>query len=191
MRIAFRSQLTDSRPAYSRSDMKSVSLALAHASQEDVNAPISPRDARTPLHLATSLGSLPIVQLLIWVSSRVGGAAYCRSGRRLHSLPIFQSNANVKSVDHDGRTCISYARNCSNGAVGSGGSGGSVNQELVELLLNNGCPEGGRWLHLATWADEDTLTDEDLEDWLERQTAVFAPCTQCPGQGQPAAACEP
>ena len=48
--------------------MKSVSLALAHASQEDVNAPISPRDARTPLHLATSLGSLPIVQLLIWVS---------------------------------------------------------------------------------------------------------------------------
>ena len=141
MRIAFRSQLTDSRAAYSRSDMKSVSLALAHASQEDVNAPISPRDARTPLHLATSLGSLPIVQLLIWVSSRVGGAAYCRSGRRLHSLPIFQSNANVKSVDHDGRTCISYARNCSNGAVGSGGSGGSVNQELVELLLNNGCPD--------------------------------------------------
>ena len=49
--------------------MKSVSLALAHANQEDVNAPISPRDARTPLHLATSLGSLPIVQLLIWVSS--------------------------------------------------------------------------------------------------------------------------
>ena len=50
-----------------------------------------------------------------------------------------QSNANVKSVDHDGRTCISYARNCSNGAAGGGG--GSVNQELVELLLNNGCPD--------------------------------------------------
>lgn len=103
-----------------RSDMKSVSLALAHASQEDVNAPISPRDARTPLHLATSLGSLPIVQLLIW------------------------SNANVKSVDHDGRTCISYARNCSNGAAGGGGgSSSSINQELVELLLNNGCPDVG------------------------------------------------
>ena len=53
---------------------------------------------------------------------------------------LLQSNANVKSVDHDGRTCISYARNCSNGAAGGGG-GGSVNQELVELLLNNGCPD--------------------------------------------------
>ena len=51
--------------------------------------------------------------------------------------PLLQSNANVKSVDHDGRTCISYARNCSNGAAGGGG----VNQELVELLLNNGCPD--------------------------------------------------
>ena len=54
---------------------------------------------------------------------------------------LLQSNANVKSVDHDGRTCISYARNCSNGAAGGGGGGGSVNQELVELLLNNGCPD--------------------------------------------------
>ena len=50
-----------------RSDVKSVPLALAHADSEDVNAPISPRDARTPLHVAASLGSLPIVQLLIWV----------------------------------------------------------------------------------------------------------------------------
>ena len=55
---------------------------------------------------------------------------------------IFQSNANVKSVDHDGRTCISYARNCSNGTIGGGGgSSSSINQELVELLLNNGCPD--------------------------------------------------
>ena len=44
----------------------------------------------------------------------------------------------MKNVDHDGRTCISYARNCSNGANG-GGLG--INQELVELLLNNGCPD--------------------------------------------------
>ena len=47
--------------------MKGVSLALAHASQEDVNAAISARDARTPLHLASSLGNLPTTQLLIWV----------------------------------------------------------------------------------------------------------------------------
>ena len=41
---------------------------------------------------------------------------------------LLQSNANVKSVDHEGRTCISYART-------------SGSQELVDLLLNNGCPD--------------------------------------------------
>ena len=51
-----------------RSDMKSVALVLAHSSQDDVNAPVSPRDSRSPLHLAASLGSLAIAQLLIWVS---------------------------------------------------------------------------------------------------------------------------
>ncbi len=39
-----------------------------------------------------------------------------------------QSNANVKSVDHEGRTCVSYAR-------------ASGCQDLVDLLLNNGCPD--------------------------------------------------
>jgi hypothetical protein len=48
--------------------MKSVALVLAHASQDDVNSPVSPRDSRTPLHLAASLGNLAMAQLLIWVS---------------------------------------------------------------------------------------------------------------------------
>ena len=48
--------------------MKSVALVLAHASQDDVNNPVSPRDSRTPLHLAASLGNLAMAQLLIWVS---------------------------------------------------------------------------------------------------------------------------
>eukprot|EP00096_Caligus_rogercresseyi_P013247 TRINITY_DN5922_c0_g1_i2.p1 TRINITY_DN5922_c0_g1~~TRINITY_DN5922_c0_g1_i2.p1 ORF type:complete len:755 (-),score=196.96 TRINITY_DN5922_c0_g1_i2:439-2703(-) len=90
--------------AICRSDMKGVTLALAYASQEDVNLPISPRDNRSPLHLASSLGNLAIAQLLIW------------------------SNANVKSIDHEGRSCISYARN-------------SCSQELIDLLLTNGCPD--------------------------------------------------
>ncbi len=47
----------------------------------------------------------------------------------MHSI---QSNANVKSVDHDGRTCISYARSASSG---------SPSQDIVDLLLNNGCPD--------------------------------------------------
>ena len=48
--------------------MKGVSLALAHASGDEVNLPISSRDNRSPLHLASSSGNLAIAQLLIWVS---------------------------------------------------------------------------------------------------------------------------
>ena len=50
--------------------MKAVALVLAHANQDDVNSPVSPRDSRTPLHLAASLGNLAIAQLLIWVSEK-------------------------------------------------------------------------------------------------------------------------
>ena len=48
--------------------MKSVSLVLAHANQDDVNNPVSPRDGRTPLHLASSIGNLAMAQMLIWVT---------------------------------------------------------------------------------------------------------------------------
>ena len=40
---------------------------MAHCSSDDVNSSLSPRDARSPLHLASSLGNLAFVQLLIWV----------------------------------------------------------------------------------------------------------------------------
>ena len=49
--------------------MKEVCLALAHASQSEVNTPLSPPlDTRTPLHLTAAQGNLAIAQLLIWVS---------------------------------------------------------------------------------------------------------------------------
>ena len=51
----------------SRSDVKSVAHVLTHCTNDDVNAPVSPRDDRCPLHVASSLGNLAIVQLLIWV----------------------------------------------------------------------------------------------------------------------------
>ena len=47
--------------------MKSVAHVLTHCNNEDVNSPVSPRDDRCPLHVASSLGNLAIVQLLIWV----------------------------------------------------------------------------------------------------------------------------
>ncbi len=49
--------------------MKHVSLLLAHAKSEHLNVTVSSRDLRTPLHIACSMGNLPIVQLLLWVSS--------------------------------------------------------------------------------------------------------------------------
>ncbi len=60
--------------AICRSDVRSVMLVLAHtnssssSTEEVVSAPVSPRDSRTPLHLAASMGNLAITQLLIWVS---------------------------------------------------------------------------------------------------------------------------
>ena len=40
-----------------------------------------------------------------------------------------QHNANVKALDHEGRTCLTFARvsNC---------------VEVIELLTSSGCPEG-------------------------------------------------
>jgi Arf-GAP/GTPase/ANK repeat/PH domain-containing protein 1/3 len=55
----------------------------------------------------------------------------------------------VKAIDHEGRTCLTYARTASSLALGKssggGGNGGELSaaatSSLVELLLANGCPE--------------------------------------------------
>lgn len=47
--------------------MKQVIIMLAHASSEDINAPLSQRDLRRPIHIACSVTCLPVVQLLLWV----------------------------------------------------------------------------------------------------------------------------
>lgn len=48
--------------------MKLIVLILAHTNTQFVNVTVSPRDLRTPLHLACAIGNLAISQLLIWVS---------------------------------------------------------------------------------------------------------------------------
>lgn len=48
-------------------DIKSIVWLLAHSTAEHINATVSPRDLRTPLHLACAIGNLAIVQLLLWV----------------------------------------------------------------------------------------------------------------------------
>ncbi|XP_015919016.1 centaurin-gamma-1A isoform X3 [Parasteatoda tepidariorum] len=88
-----------------KSDIKGVALVLAHSSSpEHVNTVVGPRDQRTAIHLAAALGNLPITQLLIW------------------------NNANVKTVDSDGKTAATYAKN-----------GGY--QEVHDLLIHSGCPD--------------------------------------------------
>ncbi|GIY26843.1 centaurin-gamma-1A [Caerostris darwini] len=88
-----------------KNDIKAVALVLAHASSpEHVNTTVSLRDQRTALHLAAALGSLPVTQLLIW------------------------NHANVKTVDSDGRTAVTYAKN-----------GGF--QDVHDLLVHSGCPD--------------------------------------------------
>jgi len=70
-----------------RSDTLGVSLALAHCGEDEVNTVVSPRDTRTPLHLAAALGHLPISQLLIW------------------------ANCKLNQLDNEGRSCLTHARN--------------------------------------------------------------------------------
>lgn len=50
-----------------RSDMKALLLLLAHSSVDIVGSVLSPRDLRTPLHIACAMGNLAVAQLLVWV----------------------------------------------------------------------------------------------------------------------------
>lgn len=53
------------------SNIKSIIHILAIANTKQVNSTVSPRDLRTPLHLACAMGNLAISQLLIWVSNKL------------------------------------------------------------------------------------------------------------------------
>ncbi|KAH8393053.1 hypothetical protein KR215_003736 [Drosophila sulfurigaster] len=69
-----------------RADIKSIVSILANCQSEVTNANVSTRDVRTPLLLACAIGNLAIAQLLVW------------------------NGANIKHTDHEGRTCLAYAR---------------------------------------------------------------------------------
>lgn len=93
-----------------RADIKSIVSILANYQSEVTNANVSARDVRTPLLLACAIGNLAIAQLLIWVS-------WQRVAKCLHSLTNCccllvapQNGANIKHTDHEGRTCLAYAR---------------------------------------------------------------------------------
>jgi hypothetical protein len=50
--------------------MKLAALVLAHATQDEVNALVNKEnECTTPLHIASSVGNLAMVQMLIWVNS--------------------------------------------------------------------------------------------------------------------------
>ncbi|XP_054162704.1 centaurin-gamma-1A-like [Oppia nitens] len=76
-------QLVD---AVLKSDIKQLSLILAHFSTKDQNISFYTREVKTPLHLAANRGSLAVIQLLLW------------------------HNPNVKAIDSDGKTALFYAK---------------------------------------------------------------------------------
>jgi len=104
-----------------KSDMKTIVLLLAHTNNEHVNCTVSPRDLRTPLHFSCAIGNLSITQLLIWY------------------------NANLKQTDHEGRTCLTYAKASNELArvKQSNNKPHHVTSEtttaLVNLLISLGC----------------------------------------------------
>ncbi|XP_050101349.1 centaurin-gamma-1A isoform X2 [Anopheles aquasalis] len=106
-----------------RSDMKSIIILLANASNEHINSTASNRDLRTPLLLACAIGNLAISQLLIW------------------------HHANLKHVDNEGRSCLTFAKaaNSLAAAKQATNSPHHVNVEttaaLVELLTSLGCTD--------------------------------------------------
>ncbi|XP_049283589.1 centaurin-gamma-1A isoform X3 [Anopheles funestus] len=106
-----------------RSDMKSIIILLANASNEHINSTASNRDLRTPLLLACAIGNLAISQLLIW------------------------HHANLKHVDSEGRSCLTFAKaaNSLAAAKQATNSPHHVNVEtttaLVELLTSLGCTD--------------------------------------------------
>ncbi|XP_063699798.1 centaurin-gamma-1A isoform X2 [Culicoides brevitarsis] len=103
-----------------RSDMKLIVLILAHTGSTFVNVTVNARDLRTPLHLACAIGNLAISQLLVWY------------------------NADTKQTDHEGRTCLTYAKAANSLAIvkQSQNTPHHVNAEttksLVELLVSLG-----------------------------------------------------
>ncbi|XP_062548674.1 centaurin-gamma-1A [Armigeres subalbatus] len=111
------------REAVVRSDMKAIIILLANATVEHINSTVSSRDLRTPLHLACAIGNLAISQLLIW------------------------HHANLKHIDHEGRSCLTYAKAANSLAAARQASNTPhhVNMEttsaLVELLTSLGCTD--------------------------------------------------
>lgn len=105
-----------------RSDIRSIITALLHISVTEVNATVSERDLRTAAHLASAMGNLPVLQLLVW------------------------KNADITKTDHEGLTCLSYAKaalslasQSTNYSENPGLTALETTKELVEMLMNLGC----------------------------------------------------
>ncbi|CAB0010562.1 unnamed protein product [Nesidiocoris tenuis] len=96
--------------AVTRNDMKGVIDSLIRGEPDIINTPLSPQDSRTPLHLACFSGNLAIAQLLLWY------------------------NADVSTLDNEGRSCLSLARGAARGQTEGAGA-----SSLVDLLLSVGC----------------------------------------------------
>lgn len=55
--------------AVARQDVSNTVVVLGYTTPEHVNLPYSKTDTRTPLHIASALGNVVLLQLLLWVSN--------------------------------------------------------------------------------------------------------------------------
>ena len=69
--------------AIARQDVHNTVLVLGYSNPEHINAPYSHTDTRTALHIATALGNVVLVQLLLWVRT---ATSLCRLNTLLLSL---------------------------------------------------------------------------------------------------------
>lgn len=77
-------------------DLQALLTVLPRCDEKDVNCTVSARDRRTPIHLACSIGSVELLQLLIWVGIRTRETFSGFSGMRA----IVSSHKITPSVGH-------------------------------------------------------------------------------------------
>ena len=125
-------QLVD---AITRSDTRQLVLCLAKAQPDTLNEPYSRQDSRRAIHIAATLGHLPYLQLLLWVSDDSLLFIFFHPKDPpfllppLLSSPLFppQYNADVTVTDAEGRNAYFYAI-------------ASVQPDCAHFLFRHGCP---------------------------------------------------
>jgi len=106
-----------------------------------VNASSSGWTGRTPLHIASALGSVPLVELLLDLGARLEAAddrgwtpLMCAASQGMHSIVkiLIDRGAKLDAQDKDGYTALVHAFEINSGRY-------TDRFNVIELLLDRGC----------------------------------------------------